>query len=69
MAKKKLVKDNMSPLMKNINELAAIAEEDLVKFINGNNSAGARVRKSLQGIKKVAQDLRIAIQDKKNSEK
>jgi len=38
------------------------------KFERGNKSAGTRARKSLQTIKKIAQDLRISIQDSKKGE-
>ena len=38
------------------------------KFERGNKSAGTRARKSLQSIKKLAQDLRTAIQEKKGEE-
>lgn len=38
------------------------------KFERGNKSAGTRARKSLQNIKKIAQDLRIQIQDTKKTE-
>jgi len=33
------------------------------KFEKGNKSAGTRARKSLQNIKKVAQEIRIEIQE------
>ena len=35
------------------------------KFDRGNKSAGTRARKHLQNVKKLAQDLRIEIQNKK----
>ncbi len=50
-----------------LNEVELLkAEYD--KFQRGNKSAGTRARKSLQTIKKLAQDLRIAIQDTKNTD-
>ena len=33
------------------------------KFEKGNKSAGTRARKSLQNIKKIAQEIRIEIQE------
>ena len=33
------------------------------KFEKGNKSAGTRARKSLQNIKKIAQEIRIQIQE------
>jgi hypothetical protein len=38
------------------------------KFERGNKSAGTRARKSLQEIKKLAQELRTEIQAKKTEE-
>ena len=44
-------------------------EGDADKFYNkGNNAAGTRVRKGLQDLKNLAQDLRLEIQDKKNAD-
>ncbi len=41
-------------------------EADLQKFYDkGNKAAGTRVRKGLQGLKTLAQDIRVEIQDKK----
>ena len=40
---------------------------DVTKFVEGNNSAGTRVRKSMQVIKGLAQELRVEVQDQKNS--
>ena len=52
-----------------IEESVEKAKEDLDKFVAGNNAAGSRVRKSMQEIKKLAQELRILIQNVKNKEK
>ena len=40
---------------------------DAGKFVNGNNSAGTRVRKAMQEVKKIAQDIRVEVQEQKNS--
>ena len=40
---------------------------DTEKFVEGNNSAGTRVRKSMQIIKSLAQEIRVEIQNQKNS--
>ena len=37
------------------------------KFVEGNNSAGTRVRKYMQNIKSLAQDVRREVQNQKNS--
>ena len=39
-------------------ELAQGLEEDNRKFYGGNNAAGTRLRKGLQEVKKMAQDMR-----------
>lgn len=45
-------------------------EEDMIKFYDkGNKTAGTRVRNKLQGIKNLAQEIRLEIQDFKNSGK
>ena len=40
---------------------------DIEKFIDGNNSAGTRVRKTMQIIKRLAQDVRVEVQKQKNA--
>ena len=42
-------------------------QSDVTKFIEGNSSAGTRVRKSMQAIKGLAQEIRVEVQDQKNS--
>ena len=46
-------------------ELSASAQES-IKFIQGNNSAGTRVRKAMQKIKTLAQEVRVEVQTQKN---
>jgi hypothetical protein len=41
---------------------------DVTKFVDGNSSAGTRVRKAMQSIKDLAQQIRIEVQNQKNSE-
>jgi hypothetical protein len=41
-------------------------QTDITKFVEGNNSAGTRVRKAMQAIKALAQEVRIEVQDQKN---
>jgi hypothetical protein len=44
-------------------------EPDMEKFYEkGNKAAGTRARKTLQELKKLAQEVRLEIQDKKNSD-
>jgi len=43
-------------------------QSDVSKFIDGNNSAGTRVRKAMQTVKSLAQDIRLEVQDQKNKQ-
>ena len=43
-------------------------QSDVTKFVEGNNSAGTRVRKAMQEVKRLAQEVRIEVQDQKNSQ-
>ena len=47
-------------------EQVDILKAEYEKFTQGNKSAGTRARKALQEIKKLAQELRIEIQARKN---
>ena len=41
-------------------------ERDFEQFYGkGNKAAGTRVRKSMQDLKKLAQDIRVEVQDRK----
>lgn len=52
-----------------VKNLMAGLEEDLVKFYDkGNKAAGTRARKQLQDLKKLAQDIRVEIQNMKNED-
>jgi len=44
------------------------SQSDVSKFVEGNNSAGTRVRKAMQNVKTLAQQVRIEIQEQKNSQ-
>lgn len=53
-----------------LKDLVASIEADADKFFNnGNSAAGTRVRKGLQEIKTLAQEIRNEVTSKKNSEK
>ena len=43
-------------------------QTDVTKFVEGNNSAGTRVRKSMQAVKALAQEVRLEVQHQKNSQ-
>lgn len=59
--------------MSRIDEVKALVDQlepDMQKFYDkGNKAAGTRARNSLQEMKKLAQEIRIEIQDMKNSGK
>ena len=61
----------MNPLNSLFDELQDAVNDcqtDVTKFIEGNNSAGTRVRKAMQEVKRLAQDVRVEVQDQKNSQ-
>ena len=61
----------MNPLNNAFDELQdAIndCQSDVTKFIEGNNSAGTRVRKAMQLVKQLAQGIRVEVQDQKNKQ-
>ena len=61
----------MNKLYNEFDELQNVindCQSDVTKFIEGNNSAGTRVRKAMQMIKKMAQDIRVDVQDQKNKQ-
>jgi hypothetical protein len=55
-----------------LNELIELLENvrnDYDKFYNNDNAAaGTRVRKAMQSVKSVAQDVRLHVQDTKNAQ-
>lgn len=55
--------DNYAKLV----ELVTGAEGDFQKFYEkGNKAAGTRIRKAMQDLKAMAQDIRVDVQSKKN---
>ena len=52
-----------------LQEHVASLEDDFSKFYDkGNKAAGTRVRKGMQELKQLAQDIRTDVQDKKNAD-
>ena len=43
-------------------------QTDVTKFVDGNNSAGTRVRKAMQTVKSLAQEVRTEVQHQKNNQ-
>ena len=51
-----------------LSDLVTSLEGDFNKFYNkGNKAAGTRVRKGMQDLKKIAQDVRVEVQGMKNT--
>jgi len=55
---------NFDELQNAINDCQA----DVTKFVEGNNSAGTRVRKAMQAVKSLAQNVRLEVQEQKNAQ-
>ena len=52
----------------NLQDAINDCQTDVTKFIEGNNSAGTRVRKAMQAVKSLAQDIRLEVQEQKNKQ-
>ena len=62
---------SFNPLNSTFDELQDAINDcqaDVTKFIEGNNSAGTRVRKAMQVVKQLAQNIRLEVQDQKNTQ-
>ena len=62
---------SFNPLDSTFDDLQNVINDcqtDVSKFIDGNNSAGTRVRKAMQVVKRLAQDIRLEVQDQKNKQ-
>jgi|TARA_B100000073_G_scaffold151724_1_gene125169 hypothetical protein len=60
----------MNEVTKLYNEMLVTLEKginDLDKFNDGNKSAGTRIRKNMQTVKNLAQQVRVEVQDMKNA--
>ena len=61
----------MNPLNTTFDELQNAINDcqyDVTKFVEGNNSAGTRVRKAMQLVKQLAQHIRLEVQEQKNKQ-
>ena len=59
--------NNVIKLLQQMGENLNNVEVDAEKFVEGNNSAGTRVRKTMQIVKKLAQEVRVEVQKQKNT--
>ena len=60
--------NKLDSLFDNLQDIVNDCQTDVVKFVEGNNSAGTRVRKAMQTVKSLAQDVRVEVQDQKNAQ-
>ena len=56
----------LSSLFDDLQDTVNDCQTDVSKFVDGNNSAGTRVRKAMQNIKSLAQSVRLEVQAQKN---
>ena len=60
--------NKLDSLFDNLQDVINDCQTDVTKFIDGNNSAGTRVRKVMQVVKQLAQNIRVEVQDQKNAQ-
>jgi len=61
------MENNVIKLLQQMEREFMAAAKDSEKFVEGNNSAGTRVRKCMQNIKSLAQKVRVEVQDQKHT--
>ena len=61
------MENNVIKLMQRLEREFISAAHDSEKFVEGNNSAGTRVRKYMQNIKSLAQRVRVEVQEQKHA--
>jgi len=60
--------NKVDSLFDNLQDCINDCQSDVSKFVEGNNSAGTRVRKAMQTVKQLAQEVRVEVQNQKNSQ-
>ena len=60
--------NNLDTLYDKLQNVINDCQNDVSKFVEGNNSAGTRVIKAMQTVKSLAQEVRVEVQDQKNSQ-
>ena len=60
--------NELSTLFDELQDAVNDCQTDVTKFVEGNNSAGTRVRKAMQSIKAIAQLVRVGVQEQKNKQ-
>ena len=61
------MENNVIKLLQQMEREFMVAARDSEKFVEGNNSAGTRVRKNMQDVKRFAQSIRTEVQEQKNA--
>jgi len=61
------MENKVSKLFDEMQDLLNDSQNDVTKFCEGNNSAGTRVRKTMQANKALAQEVRTEVQEQKNA--
>ena len=61
------MENKVSKLFDEMQNILNDSQNDVNKFCEGNNSAGTRVRKVMQAIKALAQEVRTEVQEQKNA--
>ena len=59
--------NELNNIFDKLQDMVNDCQGDVTKFVDGNSSAGTRVRKAMQSIKGLAQEIRIEVQNQKNS--
>ena len=60
--------NKLDSLFDDLQDVINDCQTDVTKFVEGNNSAGTRVRKAMQAVKSLAQEVRVEVQDQKNAQ-
>ena len=60
--------NELSTLFDELQDTVNDCQTDITKFVEGNSSAGTRVRKAMQSIKAIAQLVRVEVQEQKNKQ-
>ena len=60
--------NKLDSLFDSLQDVINDCQSDVTKFVDGNNSAGTRVRKAMQTVKSLAHDVRVEVQDQKNKQ-
>ena len=61
------MENNVIELMRVMGDILQESEMNATKFAEGNKSAGTRLRKNMQDVKKFAQAIRTEVQEQKNA--